>query len=184
MALPDTSNSFGTVSRINHAFSALIIIAMLALGLYFEDLPRGEEKIFWLRLHISIGTTAWLLLAFRLYWRAKNGFPDPFPQARALQILTHAVHGLLMLGILILMITGPLAVWSGGRGIGIFGLFSIPSPMGEVKWLHDLLGGIHGVVAKAMMILIIAHVLGALKHLVMDRAEFVGRMMGKRQRMG
>lgn len=178
--MQDTENTFGTVSRINHALTAVVLIALLAIGLYFEDLPRGDEKVYWLKLHISIGATAWLFLLFRLYWRFKQGFPMPFAQARVLQRVTHAVHGLLLLGIAILIVTGPIAVWTDGRAIGVFGLISIPSPTGESHDLHTIFGGIHGFVANTMIGLIVIHVLGAIKHLIKDRKEFLGRMIGKR----
>ena len=75
MNLQDTPARYGAVSVFNHWLGATLIVALLAIGLDFEDMPRGEEKLYWLRLHIALGTLALLPLAFRVFWRARSVSP-------------------------------------------------------------------------------------------------------------
>jgi cytochrome b561 len=53
MSILDTKAQFGFVSRINHWLSTLIILGLLAVGLYFSEMPRGDEKTSLVKLHIS-----------------------------------------------------------------------------------------------------------------------------------
>ena len=92
MNLQDTPARYGAVSVFNHWLGAALIVALLAIGLYFEDMPRGEEKLYWLRLHIALGTLALLPLAFRVYWRARSASPAPLPQPPVLQKASRVLH--------------------------------------------------------------------------------------------
>jgi cytochrome b561 len=104
---------------------------------------RGEEKLYWLRLHIALGTLA------------------------------------LLTAIAVLLVSGPLAVWSGGRAINVFDWFAIPSPMGEMPALHKALEVAHGLAAKVMLFSLAAHVLAALKHALFDRDGTLWRIFGR-----
>lgn len=180
-ALYDSPESYGLISRFNHWLGAALVLLLLGLGLYFEDMPRGPEKIYWLKLHVAIGALAVPLLAFRVLWRLRHlrSGPMEFEQPAALQWLTRIVHGLLLLGMAVLIVSGPLAVWTGGRAIDVFGWFAIPSPMGENQALHEALEVVHGFTAKVILFAVIAHVLGAVKHLLFERERLAGRMFGR-----
>ena len=55
MALKDEGARFGAISIINHWTIAVLIIVMLAIGLYMDSLPRGPGRGEWIDLHKSIG---------------------------------------------------------------------------------------------------------------------------------
>lgn len=179
MNLQDTPARYGAVSVINHWLGAGLIVALLAIGLYFEDMPRGEEKLYWLRLHVSLGALAMLPLAFRVFWRARSASPAPLPQPPALEKLARALHIALLAAIAVLLVSGPLAVWSGGRAINVFGWLAIPGPLGEMPALHKALEVAHGVAAKVLLFSLIAHVLAALKHALIDRDGTLWRIFGR-----
>ncbi|MBL8502192.1 MAG: cytochrome b/b6 domain-containing protein [Rhodocyclaceae bacterium] len=179
MNLQDTPARYGAVSVFNHWLGAALIVALLALGLYFEDMPRGEEKLYWLRLHISLGALALLPLAFRVFWRARSASPAPLPQPPALEKLARALHIALLAAIAALLVSGPLAVWSGGRAINVFGWFAIPSPLGEMPALHKGLEIVHALGAKVLLFALAVHILAALKHALLDRDGTLWRMLGR-----
>lgn len=179
MPLTDTPTSYGLISRLNHWLVAAIAFVMLGLGLYFSGMPSGEEKQFWLGLHIAIGPLAFLLVVFRIVWRALNRQTQPFPQARFLQVVTNIVHGLLVLGLLVMVITGPLTVWTKGNPLEPFGLFSVASPTGELPQVHEFLEQVHLFTAWLVISLIVVHVLGMVKHLLFERETLAGRMVGR-----
>jgi cytochrome b561 len=55
---------------------AIMIIAMICMGVYMADLPKGsEERTWFFTLHKSIGLTLALLAITRLVWKliSKNG---------------------------------------------------------------------------------------------------------------
>ncbi|WP_455385219.1 cytochrome b [Acidihalobacter prosperus] len=175
----DGIERYGVVSRLNHWLGAALILTLLAIGLYFEDMPRGAEKLFWMKLHIGIGALAFFILAFRLVWRLSSRGPAPFPQSVGMQRLAQATHVLLLAGIGVLIVSGPLGVWSGGHALDIFGWFSIPSPTGKIEALHKVLEIAHKLSAKIVLVAVILHVLAAAKHLLFDRRRLLGRMVGR-----
>lgn len=179
-SLRDSTDRYGSVSRFNHWLGTALVLTLLGIGLYFEDMPRGDEKIYWLKLHIAIGALAFAPLAFRVLWRPIGRSPEAFVQGLLLQRLTQFIHVVLLLGITVLIISGPLAVWSGGRAIEVFNLFSIPSPMGKMETLHEALETVHVITSKVVLVAIILHVAGVFKHLLFDRERLTGRMIGRK----
>lgn len=179
MSSQDSPNSYGSVSRFNHWIGALLVLALLGIGLYFEDLPRGDARKFWRSLHVSIGALAALFLLWRVWWRARSTSPLALPQPAAMQLFSKVVHWLLLAAIVVMAVTGPLTIWSAGRGIAVFGLFSIPSPMAASEALHEAMEEVHGFTADAMIVLIGLHLLGVLKHQFIDRDNIMARMTGR-----
>lgn len=179
MSAKDTSSNYGSVSRFNHWIGALLVLALLGIGLYFEDLPRGDARRFWRSLHVSVGALAALFLLWRVWWRARSASPLALPQAPAMQKFSKLVHWLLLAGIAVMAVTGPLTIWSAGRAIAVFGLFSIPSPMTASEALHEAMEEVHGFTADALIILIGLHLLGVLKHQFIDRDNIMARMTGR-----
>ena len=182
MSIRDTATAYGTVSRLNHWIGALFVLLLLGIGLYFGDMPRGDEKRFWRTLHIAIGTIAILFLLFRVVWRVASTSPRPHPQTPALQLLARLVHALLLTGIAVMIVTGPLIQWSGGRPFGVFDLLQIPSPFPKFDSWKDPLEQIHGFTADALMYLIGLHVLAVIKHQFIDRDNLLARMTGRGRR--
>jgi cytochrome b561 len=180
MQLLDTKTQYGLVSRVNHWLSTLIILGLLGVGLYFSEMPKGDAKTSLVKLHIAVASLAWVFLMFRILWRGMNRQTEELPQPPMLRLLTRAVQVVLILALFVMLISGPLMVWSAGLPIAPFDLFSIPSPFGKVRWLHEILEETHSIAAWTIIGALGIHVLGALKHLIFDRASFLGRMLGSR----
>ncbi len=171
-------HGYGKLSRWNHWLSAAIVLTMLLIGLYFHDMPRGDEKLYWLHLHISIGVVAFLFVIYRVFWRLRRGMAAPLEQHSLLQRLSQLSHWVLIVGVLVMFISGPLIVWSAGRGLEVFGLFTIPSPMERMHELHEWLEEAHILVSRILMWVIGLHVTGAIWHLIQHRDKLRGRMWG------
>lgn len=179
MSLQDTPAAYGIVSRLNHWVGAALIILMLGIGLYFHEMPRGEELRYWMGLHVSIGALAFLPLAFRVSWRLWATSPQPLPQKPWLQRTSQVTHALLLGLIAVMIVSGPLTVWSGGRPIEVFGWFAVPSPMGRQEGLHEALEVVHGVGSRLLLLTITLHVLAAAWHALIERNRAaMARMLG------
>jgi cytochrome b561 len=73
-------------------------------------------------------------------------------------------------------------VWSAPRAITVFDLFSLPSPFPtRIVWLHDLAEDMHGLAKKLFWPLVVLHVGGAVKHLLLDRDRTFQRMLWVRR---
>ena len=175
--MKDTAHHYGSISRFNHWLAAVVVIGMLTVGLYFNDLPRGDEKTYWLRLHIGVGGLFFVFLWFRVLWRLISRSPQPVAQQQALQNLTRVVHWLLLLCVLVMALSGPFLIWTKGAGINVFGWFAIPSPIGKMPELHEWMETLHAITAKVLLVTLIIHVLAALKHQFMDKDQVLARMV-------
>jgi len=114
---------------------------------------------------------------FRVWWTATQPRPDPLPQAKPLMLLSSWTHRLLITGLLVLVISGPLIVWTGGRAITVFDLVSLPSPFGaRNEPLHEAAEIAHGIGRLMLFVLIPLHILGAAKHLFFDQGGNTLRM--------
>lgn len=173
----DNTNHYGSISRFNHWFGGIIILGMLAVGLYFNDMPKGDEKFFWLKLHISFGGLVFIFLWFRVFWRLFSKSPNPVEQQKLLSVATKITHWTLLLSVLIMAVSGPLLIWTRGTGINVFDWFVIPSPIGKMPELHEWMEEIHEVVAKVLLVAIIIHVLATVKHQLFDKDNVLARMV-------
>ena len=180
--LADTDNRYGPVSVLNHWLGAVMVILLLTIGLYFHEMPKGDQLNYWKGLHISLGALFFLFLAFRVGWRLLGKAPAPVKQARYLQIAAKAVHHLLLACVAIMIISGPLMIWSKGYPVRMFDLLSIPSPIGKMEALHEILEVTHKVTSRVLLVLITLHVLAALKHAFMDGDETLRRMLERQSR--
>ncbi len=179
MNLSDNPNGYGLISRATHWLAVALIFVLIGIGLYFGDMPRGDEKLYWLRLHVAIGTLGFVFLAFRVLWRVMTTSPRPLPQPPLFQSATKIVHGLLLLGIAVMLVTGPLTVWSDNHAIEPFGWFTIPSPLGDMPRLHEALEDVHAFMGEALLVLIGLHVAAVLKHTIINRDGTLARMLGR-----
>lgn len=178
MSLANTKASYGWIAIALHWISAVGVIALYFLGEAFEEAPDRAAKVAALATHVSVGMLFFTFLAARLIWTATQPSPDKLEHNRPLYILAKAVQGLLLLMILIQIVTGPLAVWSNARPIEVFDWFALPSPFPvKVEWLHEGAEFLHKLAPNMLWPLLALHVLGALKHAVIDKDSTLRRIL-------
>lgn len=178
MRIGNTRQAYGWAAIALHWVSAVGVTALYLLGERMEEAPDRAAKVGAQDLHVSVGVMLFGLLAARLLWSAAQPKPAPLEARRLFRIAAAAVQGLLLLMITMLLITGPLSVWSTGRPIEVFDLFSLSSPFGgRAPAIHEFAKEVHGAASKLFWPLIALHLGGALKHLVVDRDETLQRML-------
>jgi cytochrome b561 len=185
MQIGDTKHAYGWAAIALHWAIVIAVVAMLVIGLQADAAgkigdraARGE----WMGLHIGLGFFVVLLVAARLYWSVTQPKPDPMPQAPWLQAVSVWTHRALLLGLAMLVISGPLAVWSGGRAIDVFGLFALPSPFAaRDEGVHEIAEIAHAIGRLIVFVGVSLHVAGTLKHLVIDRDRTLQRMLWVRK---
>jgi cytochrome b561 len=177
MRLRNTRDAYGWVAIALHWISAASVVALYLLGERLEEASKGAAKAAAMNLHVSVGVLLFTFLAARLLWSASQPAPGKLDQNRLFRTAARLVQLLFLIMILVLLVSGPLAVWSTGRGLAVFDWFVVPSPMGRAPQLHELAEGVHGAATKLFWPLIVLHVGGALKHLVVDRDATLRRML-------
>ena len=141
--------------------------------LSIEDTP-GSAVYF--ALHISLGVTAALLIALRLLWRLGHS-PAPLPATLPLWEvkLANLTHVLLYVLLLLMPVTGYMDAAFSGEPATFFG-FTLPGWAARVDGLKELFFTAHSFLAWVLVALIAMHVLGTLKHLIIDKDGVFARM--------
>lgn len=176
MTLGNTRAAYGWAAIALHWVSAVGILLLYLLGERMEE-ASDTAKAAALNLHVSVGLLLFTFLAARLLWSASQPAPHSLDTNRIFRTAARMVQILFLIMIFILLVSGPLAVWSTGRGLALFDWFVLPSPIGRVPQVHELAEEVHGAATKLFWPLIVLHVGGALKHLVIDRDATLRRML-------
>lgn len=177
----NTKTGYGWLSILLHWIAAIAVAVMLFTGFQAESAGEAGDRATraaLMGLHISFGASIALILLARVFASYAQPRPTPPEQAPVLKLLSGATHQVLLLAILIQVISGPLAVWSGGRAINVFDIFSIASPFAERNdAVHEVAEILHAIGRWALIGAISLHVLGALKHALVDRDGVMRRML-------
>lgn len=169
---------YDLITQIFHWIVAALLIAMLVTnwlrGAAPEDTP---QELYWLKLHISLGITLFIVVVLRIGWSRLVGRPGPAPGMLVTRILAKIVHVLLNLGTLLVPIFGYLRVVSKGRTVEFFGT-SLPSIIGETPKLNEWMHILHGQPMEYYFyVLITLHVLAALWHQYLMKDRTMDRML-------
>lgn len=186
MAIMNHKESWGLIARLLHWASGAVILFMLGLGVYMTQFVTDIYAQFGLfQTHKSWGFVAFALGVLRLVWRAVNPtprLPDGMTgwEIRASQLS----HGLLYLLIFALPISGwlmssasPLQDSYGIKNM-VFEQFEYPDPfVPGSESLETVFGTIHTGSAIAIGIIVMIHILAALKHQFVARDGLIRRMI-------
>jgi len=179
---------YSTVAITLHWLIALGIIANIALGLYFADLPRSDPDKFPLtQTHKSIGLTVLVLSVIRVVWRLMHPAPPlPASMSPAMRFAAHATHFLLYVLIIVIPLSGWLMVSASPLGLPTmyFGWFAWPElpyfpdlPRAAKKiWVQEF-SATHVFLAWSAIVLVTIHVLAAIYHQFIRRDIVLGRML-------
>lgn len=174
-AVPTTHGYTRTAVAL-HWVSALLLVAMTALGWYMTSIEDDPGSAWYFDLHKSLGIVTASVLAVRLAWRAMNrppGLPDALPRWQArLSGWTHALLYLTMAGI---PVTGYLGASYTKAGVQLFGL---PTPYwaGPDHDAAEWLFGIHSALVWLLLAVVGVHLMAAVKHLLIDKDGVFQRM--------
>jgi cytochrome b561/polyisoprenoid-binding protein YceI len=182
MPIRNTNTSFGTVTRSFHWLTALVILTAMPLGLIANDLSSGPESIALkaqlFSLHKTIGVVAFFLGVARILWAFGQTRPVPLnPDRRLETLLAEAVHWLLYLSLVIV----PFSGWIHHAAVDGFAPILWPFGQGlpfvpKSETVASLAGMAHWLFTKVLAAAILLHVLGAVKHHLIDRDATLRRM--------
>jgi cytochrome b561/polyisoprenoid-binding protein YceI len=192
MPLGNTRTSYGTVTKIFHWTIALMIMSMFPLGwiaaelaekIEAPDIATTDATITWAKLlfstHKTLGITIFALAVLRIIWAVSQPKPgllngDKWLESR----LAETVHWLLY-GSLVAV---PLSGWV--HHAATTGYAPIWWPLGQNlpfvpkdTGVAEITGALHFILQCVLLGSIALHVLGALKHHVIDRDATLRRML-------
>lgn len=157
-----------------HWLVVILLAALFVLGKYMAGLPNDAGKLVPLGTHIALGLLTLLVLVIRL--AARHRLPQPAPASTGYTLLDRAGrlvhHGLYALVFLMVVSGISLSVQAGLLPI-VFGGSSAALPSDFLVYNARRL---HGLVAPALLVLVLLHVGAALYHQLLVRDGLLARM--------
>lgn len=175
------SHRYSLIARLLHALLGVALVGAFAVGLYMADLPFSPLRLKLYNWHKWAGVVILALSFVRLMWRLTHR-PPVLPEAihKAMPAWQHLVSEATHLGLYVLFFAVPLAGWAYSSAAGFpivpFGLFQLPDFVPVSEGLADVLKEVHEYTAFALAGLVLLHVVGALKHKLVDRDGLLSRM--------
>ena len=169
-------SSYSRTAITLHWLIAVLVFGNMVGAVYAEGLPDAERGAI-MGIHKSVGITVLALTLWRLVLRLKAGFLVlPAHMKRWEIVLARFTH----IGFYVLLLVLPLSGWafaaSPERPLVWFDLVPLPdSPLGKAG--RGFFHAVHGPAAFLALVLVVLHVLGALKHHFVDRDDVFSRML-------
>jgi cytochrome b561 len=173
MQIANTKQAYGWAAIALHWIAGIGVISLYVIGFLggrAEDAHDRAGHMLLMGLHISLGAILLIFAFARVFWHLAQTRPEEPAQPAPLALLARWTPRLLLLAIVVQFTSGPLLVWAGAHPIHVFDWFAIPSPFASRQTALDHYAGIaHYIGRNAILVLVPLHILGALKHLVIDR---------------
>lgn len=181
------ANRFGRVSQTFHWSMAALIICGFILGLTSGNWPREHPtRDAVMFVHKSIGVTVFLLAFARIWWLRRSPAPQ-FASGLAAweRRLAWLVHKLLYILMILYPLSGMILSQAVGKPVTLWGIGPLPQiipfdpsiPPPQSPWVQGA-GAMHRIGLYFTLIAVFGlHLIGALKHLVVDRDSAMFRRM-------
>lgn len=192
MPRTNSVSSYGSVAKTFHWLTAILIFTVVPLGIVANDLAHdiraadvatsdadAARAAFLFSMHKTLGLTIFAVAVLRILWALFQPKPRLLNGANKTEaFLAQTVHWLLY-GSLVLV---PLTGWF--HHAATTGFAPIWWPFGQTiafipqsQPVATVFAGLHVVLERVLLVAIVLHVLGALKHHFMDKDATLLRML-------
>ena len=184
MSLANTPSGYGSVAKTFHWLVALMILALIPLGIVANALPAdtsdqiaAKARLF--TVHKTLGVMLFFLALARILWAVTQPRPAALhPRRRAETAAAAAAHWILYASLLLV----PLSGWA--HHAATTGFAPIWWPFGQSlpfvpqdPRLAEVFAGLHIVFERVLAATILLHVAAALKHHWWDGDDTLRRML-------
>jgi len=100
-------------------------------------------------------------VTFRLY----VGFPENIEKSRLERWTAYIVHRAILLLLVLMVLTGPMYLFTENECVNVFGWFSVCIPLESLSFLHELMEWLHiNIGIYLLPALLVLHFMGAIRH--------------------
>ncbi len=168
----DLTQKYSKTSIVIHWLTAVLILTLYPLGKYMEDvLP--SEKLGLIKIHAVLGTIVFLVTLFRSYLFFKSKRPEDLKTGSKINDKVAVwIHNTFYFFLILISILGLATMYTGGY------IDAITLENSEMIMSKELITPLkaHGFLATLMIILVVLHVLGVVKHYVLTKENALKRM--------
>lgn len=177
--MSDDIQNYNTVSRIFHWSVALLILGLLIVGFFMEGMNPEPLKFKIYGWHKALGMVVIGLGVARIIWKHASQSPNSLSTHKKWEkMLSKTIHIVLYILIIAMPLSGWIMSSAGGYPVSFFGLFEFPNIVEKNKELGRIANQVHGILAYALVGCVGLHVVGAIKHHVIDKDVTLNRMGG------
>jgi len=194
----NNNTKYTNVAIVLHWLIGIAILFMFVLGWFMTELPKETPKTtsfdifnlglitwgveeeqsqrsFYFNLHKSVGLSLLMLIVLRMYWRFTHR-PPAFLNSMKLweKRLAKATHHSLYLLMFLIPLSGIIMSAGSKYGIMWFGIKVIPGF--DDKAIRELFYEFHEIFGLLLLLILILHILGAVKHSIVDKDGTLRRM--------
>ena len=194
----NNNTKYTNVAIVLHWLIGIAILFMFVLGWFMTELPKETPKTtsfdifnlglitwgveeeqsqrsFYFNLHKSVGLSLLMLIVLRIYWRFTHR-PPAFLNSMKLweKRLAKATHHSLYLLMFLIPLSGIIMSAGSKYGIKWFGIKVIPGF--DDKAIRELFYEFHEIFGLLLLLILILHILGAVKHSIVDKDGTLRRM--------
>lgn len=176
MQIENTKSNYGLIAILLHWIMAILLIALLILGLYMVQLPISLDKLKLYGWHKEYGLLALILVLMRIIWRFSNTTPllsIPWWE----KVAARSAHWIFYILMFAMPITGWLMTSAAGLPVSFFGWFVLPDLVAADANLMNLFTEIHKWLGYGLIALLTIHITAALKHHFINKDDILRRMI-------
>lgn len=191
MALMNSAEGWGLLSRLFHWSMALVVLFAFGLGFYMVNVVGDDliQRFELTQTHKSWGFVVFALVLLRMGWRLVNPTPAmPQGMTRIERAAASGAHVVLYGLMIAIPVTGWLMASASPLNDPdaypvqvknmVFGLFELPDPIAPGdKALAETLASVHEILGWVLVALVLIHVGAALKHQFVARDGTLRRMI-------
>lgn len=159
----------------------LTLALLVAAWLFGDELDEARHEagatIAGYIVHALVGGTVLLLTLARLYFRRADGVPPPVGESLMDKVAKGVHHGLYIL-LVLLPVSGVMTVLNSGVGKALISgdASLLPKKFTGVP-AHD----VHEILVTVLIVLVVVHILGAIKHQFITKDGLMERMSLRRK---
>lgn len=170
--------AYTTTARVLHWVTAVLVLAMIPIGIIMANEWGGEAQDFLYDLHRSTGMLLLVLVLIRLAYRLTHP-PAPLPQDLPFiqRFGAEAVHWALYALLVLQPIIGWIATSAYRAPIRFFWLLEVPPIWREDRAFSDQMFALHRLMGYTIAALLCLHIGAALFHHFVRRDRVLMRMV-------
>ncbi len=189
MPATNSQTTYGTVTKIFHWLTALLILTVIPLGAIANRLPYETNEQLALKaqlfsFHKTLGVIIFVVALGRILWALTQTKPGGLhPDRKGETMLAELVHWLLYLSLVAVPLTG----WIHHAATSGFAPLLLPIGqdlplVSKDESVSELFASLHWIWSKIMVAAVLLHIAGALKHQIVDKDATLRRMwFGQRE---